>query len=67
MKYYDRLRDCKAAHPNARWFYFDRKGPGGKTRWYCSRRILKRAAEKLAESGYSPESARWHGFDTVEL
>lgn len=67
MNYFNTLKDCKAANPNANWFYYDRKGIGGKTRWYASRRLLKRAQEKLANFGYSVEAARKQGLTTIEM
>lgn len=67
MKYYNSLKDCKADNPDARWFYWDKKGIGGQTRWYCSQRILKKAAEQLQHLGYSIEAARFEKQNTFRL
>lgn len=67
MKYFGTLKECKAANPNAKWFYHDRRGVGGQTRWYASKRILKKAQEKLSLQGYSPEAAAKLGFDIISL
>ena len=67
MKYFSTLKECKAANPNAKWFYHDSKGIGGQIRWYASKRILKKAQEKLSLQGYSSEAAAKMGFDIIPL
>ena len=67
MKFFSTLKECKAANIGAKWFYHDSKGIGGQTRWYASKRILKKAQEKLSLQGYSPEAAAKYGFYTIEL
>jgi hypothetical protein len=67
MKYFSTLKECKQANPDARWFYHDRRGLAGSTRWYASKRILKKAVRQLALSGYSIYSARKQGLDVFAL
>jgi hypothetical protein len=67
MKYFSTLKECKAANPNAKWFYHDSKGIGGQIRWYASKRILKKAQEKLSLQGYSSEAAAKMGFGIISL
>jgi len=67
MKYFGTLKECKANNPQARWFYHDKKGIGGQTRWYASKRILKKAIRQLELSGYSVDAARKQGLDTFSL
>jgi hypothetical protein len=54
MKYFSTYKECKNANPSAKWFYHDSKGIGGQTRWFATKRILKKAKEKIAMLGYSP-------------
>jgi hypothetical protein len=67
MKYYSTLKECQAANPSAKWFYKDRNGIGGMTRWFASKRILKAAKQQLEKSGYSPEAAFKQGFNFFSL
>ena len=63
MKYYQTLAQAKANNPKARWFYCDKRGVGGQTRWFCSVRILKKAQAQLQRSGYTAEVALRYGFN----
>lgn len=67
MKYFNTLKECKANNPRARWFYSDQNGIGGRTRWFASVRILKRAQDQLERQGYSPEAARKQGLTSFTL
>ena len=64
MEYFRTLKECQKANPHANWFYNDRKGVGGQTRWFASKRILKRAKQQLESKGCSIEAARKLGFNT---
>jgi glutamine synthetase len=67
MKYYRKLKQAQEENPTARWFYCDKKGIGGQTRWYCSRRILKKAQEQLEQKGYGADVAFKMGFNIFNL
>ena len=56
MKYFSTLKECQSANPQAKWFYHDFKGIGGQIRWYASKRILKKAQQKIDLLGYSSEA-----------
>ena len=56
MKYFNTLKECQSANPQAKWFYHDSKGPAGQIRWYASKRILKKAQQKIELLGYSSEA-----------
>ena len=67
MKYYRTLKAAQDENPSARWFYCDKRGVGGQTRWYCSKRILKRAKDQLERNGYSARAAFRMGFNCFTL
>lgn len=67
MRYFGTLKECKTANPNARWFYMDRKGIGGQTRWFASKRIINKAMRQLELAGYSVDAARKQGLNTFRL